>query len=121
LEAEAVARQPQLEAAARTIEDLQRLQREMDLSLRSEVGLRSAAEELGKRVPALEGDLAATRQRCEQLTVSETQTKERVARLESELSSAMQRAQWAGANSFSRPYSRARACAKVRSTSCSKA
>jgi len=88
LEAEALMRQAQLDTAAMQSEDLRRAHGELESTLRGEIDRRSAAEELGKRVPILDSEWAGARQRCDRLSATETELRERVARIEADLAAA---------------------------------
>jgi DNA recombination protein RmuC len=92
LEADALARQVQLDVSTMQSGELRRAHGELESALRSEIDRRSAAEELGKRVPILDSELAAARQRCDRLSAIETELRERVARIEADLAAAHSRA-----------------------------
>ena len=92
LEKEALVRQSQLEAATSDTSELRATCGGLESALRSETERRSAAEEIGKRVPLLESELAGARERCDRLANAETELRERVARIEADLAAANGRA-----------------------------
>src|SRR5580698_9046599 len=76
--------QERLDEAARKLEAL----RSAEAALRSEAERRATAEELGKRIPALETELRGAKLRIETLMVSERELASRVAGLNAGLNSA---------------------------------
>jgi DNA recombination protein RmuC len=92
LENEAFVRQSQLEAATSETGKLRATCGGLESALRSETERRSAAEEIGKRVPLLESELAGARARCDRLASAETELRERIARIEADLAAANGRA-----------------------------
>jgi DNA recombination protein RmuC len=92
LEKEALVRQSQLEAATSDTSELRATCGSLESALRSETERRSAAEEIGKRVPLLESELAGARERCDRLANAETELRERIARIEADLAAANGRA-----------------------------
>jgi DNA recombination protein RmuC len=92
LEKEALVRQSQLEAATSDSSELRATCGGLESALRSETERRSAAEEIGKRVPLLESELAGARERCDRLANAETELRERIARIEADLAAANGRA-----------------------------
>jgi DNA recombination protein RmuC len=92
LENEAFVRQSQLEAATSETGKLRATCGGLESALRSETERRSSAEEIGKRVPLLESELAGARERCDRLASAETEFRERIARIEADLAAANGRA-----------------------------
>jgi DNA recombination protein RmuC len=92
LEKEAFVRQSQLEAATSETGELRATCGGLESALRSETGRRSAAEEIGKRVPLLESNLDVARDRGDRLASAEAELRERIARIEADLAAANGRA-----------------------------